>query len=91
MEDVHVPCKAVWCVAISPIPNEIQLEITSFGDTDVLHLTVMTTDYVVLGSANAISGLVGKRSSVYSDRVRCFKKFVPIWANDMVSAELSNA
>lgn len=64
---------------------------TSFEDTDVLHLTVMTTDYVVLGSTNAISGLVGKRSSVYSDRVRRLKKFLPIRANNMVSAELSDA
>ena len=78
MEDVHVPRKAARCVAISPIPNEIQLEIMSFEDTDVLHLTVITTDYVVLGSAKAISGLAGKRSNVYSDRVRCFTVFIPI-------------
>ena len=50
----------------------------SFADTDVLHLTVITTDYVVLGSAKAISGLAGKRSNMYSDRVRYPMTFVPM-------------
>ena len=54
---------------ISPLPDGIRLEM-SFKDTDVLHLTVMTTDHVVLGSAKAISDLTEKRANVYSDRVR---------------------
>jgi len=91
MEDVHVPCEAVWCVPISPLPNGILLEIMSFEDTDVLYLTVMTTDHVVLGSAKAISDITDKRANVYSDRVRCLATFVPIWVNDMVSANLSDA
>ena len=91
MEDVHVPCKAVWCVPNSPLPNEIRLEIMPLEDTDVLYLTVMTTDHVVLGSAKAISDVTDKRAKVYSDRVRFPATFVPIWANDMVSARLSYA
>ena len=41
-----------------------------FEDTDVLHLKMMTTDFVILSSPQAISDLVEKRSNVYSDRVR---------------------
>ena len=41
-----------------------------FEDTDILHLKMMTTDFVVLSSAQAISDLVEKRSNVYADRVR---------------------
>jgi hypothetical protein len=78
----------VWPFRLYP---EIQLEMTLFEDTDVLHLTVITTDYVVLGSAKAISDLAEKRSNVYSDRVRYLTAFVPIWANDIVSASLSDA
>lgn len=47
----------------------------SFQDTDVLHLRVITTDFIVLDSAKAISDLVEKRSNVYSDRVRYFVTF----------------
>jgi hypothetical protein len=78
MEDIHVPCRAAWCVEISPLPKEIQSEITSFEDTDLLHLRVITKDYVVLGSAKAISDLMEKRSNMYSDRVSRLKTFTPI-------------
>jgi len=78
MEDVHVPCTGVWCVIISTLLTEIQLEIVSFKDTDVLHLRVMKKHIVVLSSAKAISDLVDKRSNVYSDRVRSLTTFIPI-------------
>lgn len=38
-------------------------------DTDVLYLRVMGNDMVVLSSHEAISDLLEKRSSIYSDRV----------------------
>jgi len=75
MEDAHVSYRAAWCATISP--QQIQLETMSFEDTDVLHLRVITKDFVVLSSAKAISDLAEKRSNVYSDRV-CFKTLIPI-------------
>ena len=54
----------------APLHTRISSLRWSFEDTDVLHLKMMTTDFVVLSSAQAISDLVEKRSNVYSDRVR---------------------
>lgn len=45
-------------------PKEIQLKIAPFKDTDVLHLRVMETDFVILSNAKAISDLTEKRSNV---------------------------
>ena len=38
-------------------------------DTDVLHMKVFSTDFIILTSFEAISDLLEKRSSIYSDRV----------------------
>ena len=38
-------------------------------DTDILYLRLMGKDTVVLNSNEAISDLIDKRSSIYSDRV----------------------
>lgn len=39
-------------------------------DTDVLYVKLLSADYVVLNSSEAISDLLDKRSAIYSDRVR---------------------
>ena len=41
----------------------------SSEDTDVIYLRLFTTDCIVLSSSEAISDLLDKRSSIYSDRV----------------------
>ena len=45
-----------------------------FADSDVLYLNLLGADHVILNSSEAISDLLDKRSSIYSDRVRgCFR------------------
>ena len=46
-----------------------QLNVLSNQDTDILYIKLMTTDFVVLNSTEAITDLIEKRSSIYSDRV----------------------
>ena len=46
--------------------------ILAFADSDVLHLSFLGSDHVVLNSSEAISDLLDKRSAIYSDRVRSF-------------------
>jgi len=43
-------------------------------DTDVLYLRLLTTDFVVLNSTEAITDLLEKRSNIYSDRVSTIAK-----------------
>ena len=38
-------------------------------DSDVVYLRLVTKDFVILNSSQAISDLVEKRSDIYSDRV----------------------
>ena len=38
-------------------------------DTDVLYLKLLTKDFVVLNSTEAITDLIEKRSNIYCDRV----------------------
>ena len=49
--------------------REIQLRILSIQDTDMLYLRLLTTDFVVLNSTEAITDLSEKRSNKYCDRV----------------------
>jgi len=37
-------------------------------DTDILYMRLMTTDFVVLSSTEAVTDLIDKRSNIYSDR-----------------------
>ena len=42
------------------------------SDTDVLYLSYLGADRIILNSNEAISDLLDKRSAIYSDRVRVF-------------------
>ena len=44
-------------------------KILSIKDTDVLYLKLLTKDFVVLNSTEAITDLSEKRSNIYCDRV----------------------
>ena len=46
----------------------VQLKTFRLQETDVLYMRLFSTDFVVLNSSEAISDLLDKRSSVYSDR-----------------------
>ena len=46
-----------------------QLKVPSIQDTDVLYLKLLTTDFIVLNSTEAITDLTEKRSNIYCDRV----------------------
>ena len=46
--------------------------ISTFVDSDVLHLKLLGAHNVILNSSEAISDLLDKRSAIYSDRVRGF-------------------
>ena len=52
-----------------PWLDVIKLKSPPFQDTDVLYLKLLTTDFVVLNSTEAITDLLDKRSNIYSDRV----------------------
>lgn len=57
-----------------------------------MHLTVITTDFIVLGSAKAISDLSDKRSNIYADRVRYLTTVKhDVWADDTDLANNSDA
>jgi len=49
-------------------------ETLSIKDTDVLYLKLLTKDFVVLSSTEAITDLSEKRSNIYSDRVSSLVK-----------------
>ena len=40
-----------------------------FEDTDILYLRLLTTDFVILNTSQAVSDLCEKRSNIYCDRV----------------------
>jgi cytochrome P450 len=46
------------------------ISIAQNHNTDVLHVKMFSTDFIVLNSSEAISDLLEKRSSIYSDRPR---------------------
>ena len=55
------------CLALAGV--RVQLKTLRLQETDVLYMRLFSTDFVVLTSSEAISDLLDKRSSVYSDRV----------------------
>ena len=56
--------------------------IPPFQDTDVLYLKLLTTDFVVLNSTEAITDLPEKRSNIYCDRVSPLVKTYPLALTD---------
>ena len=53
-----------------PVGGYLLLKVFPLSDTDILHINLFSTDYIVLNSSEAISDLLDKRSAIYSDRVR---------------------
>jgi len=53
----------------STFTENFPTEILSIQDTDVLYLRLVTKEFVVLSSTEAITELSDKRSNIYSDRV----------------------
>lgn len=56
-------------MSVQSLLDITQLTILSFQGTDVLYLKMLTKDFVVLNSTEAIMGLSEKRSNIYCDRV----------------------
>jgi len=57
---VNYPCRT-FCALIS-----------ASLDSDVVHLNLLGADHIILNSNEAITDLLDKRSTLYSDRVRAF-------------------
>ena len=56
--------------------------IPPFQDTDILYLKLLTTDFVVLNSTEAITDLPEKRSNIYCDRVSPLVRTCPLALTD---------
>ena len=57
-------------VSVLLVPEISRLNVLSLPDTDVLYIKLFSKNFVVLNSSEAISDLLDKRSTIYSDRVR---------------------
>jgi hypothetical protein len=69
MENIHNDGKEVQYASILPSLFPTSHSSNLFEDSDVVHLRLLTTDFIVLNSPEAISDLTEKRSDIYSDRV----------------------
>ena len=58
-----------YSTCLAPAGVCIQLKFLPLQDTDVLRMKMFSTDFIILTSSEAISDLLEKRSSIYSDRV----------------------
>ena len=56
-------------VSVWLLPEDSRLRVLSLPDTDVLYMKLFSKHFVVLNSSEAISDLLDKRSTIYSDRV----------------------
>jgi hypothetical protein len=56
-------------VPVRSLADIVQLMILLLQGTDVMYLKLLTTDFVVLNSTEAITDLPEKRSNIYCDRV----------------------
>ena len=62
--------REIWYVSLDrPLLDTTNLKVLPTQDTDVLYLKLLTTDFIVLNSTEAITDLCEKRSNIYCDRV----------------------
>jgi hypothetical protein len=69
-------------VSVRSLLDIAWLIIPPLQDTDVLYLRLLTTDFVVLNSTEAITDLPEKRSNIYCDRVSPLVKIHPLALTD---------
>jgi len=62
-----------WIVSVPVVCTFIPVS----TDSDVVYLNMFGADYVILNSSEAISDLLDKRSSIYSDKVRSLLIIIP--------------
>jgi len=73
VEGLHRFSAEIRCVR-STFTGDCPTKVLSVQDTDVLYIKLLTKDFVVLSSTEAITDLSEKRSNIYSDRVSSLVK-----------------